>query len=140
MMVGADPEAADAWWAEALGCTPPDLRGARTVIISHGPPLRAGDVIWVVHRREACIVSVPAPMAGPLSPLAGRHPPGDWANRQFLLDVFRHPVRSVVGPFEVACAGEGASRWRTLLPGQPVASGAAPYARYHVVCLKPNSP
>ena len=140
MRSGADPEALDAVWADALGCVPADLRRDRTVVVPHGPPLRGAVALWVFRRRGACVVSAPAPMVGPLSPLAQRHPPGEWFNRQFLLDVLRHPVRRVVGPVRVLRAIAGVPSWQTAVPGQQAAPGVAEYAKYYAVLLNPTWP
>jgi hypothetical protein len=127
-------------FTEALGCARDDLRSGRTVVVPHGPALRCGNVVWAVRVAIACVVSVPPPMVRALSPLAQRHSPDEWFNRQFLLDVLRHPVRGVVGPVQLVCAGDDGSDWRTILPGQQAAPGVSECARYYAVLLKPTWP
>jgi hypothetical protein len=130
----------ESFFLGALGCARDDLQSSRAVVVPHGPALLSGNVVWVVRVGDACVVSVPPPMVRALSPLAQRHSPDEWFRRQFLLDVLRHPVRGVVGPAQLACAGDDGSDWQTILPGQQAAPGVSECAQYYAVLLKPTWP
>lgn len=131
----------DLFWAGVLGCTLADLHGARTVVVPHGPALAGDCVVWAFHRLSACVVSVPPPMAHPLSPLAERHAPQEWFDRQFLLDVLRHPVRGVVGPVRLGISQLGMpERWHTLRADVATPAEFTTYAQYYAVRCKPTWP
>ena len=140
MRAGSESAAFEVVWSDALGCTPDDLRGGRAVVVPHGPALRGTNVVWVLRRGSACVVSVPPPMAVPLSPLAQRHSPDEWFDRQFLLDVLRHPVRGIMGPVQMVCSEGADPSWQTLIPGQQAAPGRPERAQYFAVLLKPTWP
>jgi hypothetical protein len=117
-----------------------DLRGWRAVVVPHGAPLRGRPAVWAFRRGNACVISVPRPMVGPLAPLAKRHSPAEWFEAQFLRDVLRHPVDRVVGPVSLGVGADAGPCWQTTRPGQQAAPGFREYATYFVAFLKPTWP
>lgn len=97
----------DGYWANFLGCTPDDLHGPRTVVVPHGAGLKGRNGICAFRHAHACVVSVPPPMVGPLTPLADRHPPREFFDRHFLLNALRHLVGHLAGPATAAVADRG---------------------------------
>lgn len=97
----------DGYWATFLGCTVDDLRGPRTAVVPHGTGLKGRNGICAFRHGSACVLSVPPPMVGPLTPLADRTPPREFFDRHFLLNALRHLAGHIAGPASVGAADRG---------------------------------
>jgi GNAT superfamily N-acetyltransferase len=137
-MTGIGTKAADEWWAKDFGCSPDELRPARTRVQAHTARLRGTPGIWMLVAGGAPIVSMPADVFASLGERAASWTAATLSDEAYLLrelsGLAPGRVGKVIGPAPISYGSRESLDLRDAARAIAVPSESASVAALEAAC------